>query len=155
MFIEALEEWMKNLKNLYIYAYYGVGVGQAAIAPFIQEDIKYYQKLGVDKISSESVHWYEPNWFSVNLYIYAKLIWNPKAKWQALVSDFCRRYYGKASSPMTNQWLRIQGEVNWQKHSEECLADIQKAKSLADNDKILARIQVVEDVWKKAMAEGK
>ena len=154
-FSSAIEAWAKKTKNLYMYAYYGVSVGQAAIAPFIQEDIRYYQKLGIDKISSESVHWYDPNWFSVNLYVYAKLIWDPEAKWQELVEDFCRRYYGKAASPMADQWLRIQGEVDWQRHREECLADIQEAKSLADNDKVLARIQAVEDVWKKAMVEGK
>ena len=128
VFSSAIEAWAKKTENLYMYAYYGVSVGQAAIAPFIQEDIRYYQKLGIDKMSSELVHWYEPNWFSVNLYVYAKLIWDPELKWQDLVEDFCRRYYGKAASPMTAQWLRIQGETDWQKYSKECLADIQKAK---------------------------
>ena len=151
VFSSVIEKWAKRTKNLYIYAYYGVNVVQMGISPFIQEDIRYYYKLGIDKISSESVHWYEPNWFSVNLYVYAKLIWNPEAKWQELVEDFCSRYYGKAAFPMTNQWMRIQGEVDWKKHSVECLTDIQEAKSLADNEKILARIQVVEDTWKKAM----
>lgn len=99
-FSEAIKKWAKKTKNLYIYDYLGVSVGQAAIASFIQEDINYYQKLGIDKISSESVHWYEPNWFSVNLYVYSRLIWNPEVKWQELVSDFCRRYYGKAAFPI-------------------------------------------------------
>ncbi len=150
----AIEAWAKKTKNLYIYDYYGqyIGYEQAAVAPIIQGDLNYYRQLGIDKMSSESANWYNPGrvYMPVNLYVYARLVWNPDVKWQEVVEDFCR-YYGKAASPMTRHWLRIQEET---RSAEQCrseyLADIEEAKSLAENETIRTRIQLVKDAWKQA-----
>ncbi len=49
-----------------------------------------------------------PGMQHLNLYVTARLYWNPKLKVSGLVDEYCKLFYGPAAAPMRSFWLTAQ-----------------------------------------------
>jgi hypothetical protein len=78
---------------------------------------------------------------------FGRLTWNPDHTTDEIITDFCRRYYGKASAPMMAYWNLLEeglreswntnAPVNW--HDRQRAALIDKALSQADDVRVRYR----------------
>lgn len=120
--------WKSKAQHTYLYEYYN-----SWYMPFIHpqallagRDLKLLSALGFNGLSSDM--W---GWTPVNLYVVARLMWDPSRSAQALVADFCRRYYGRAADPMYDYWMGLeelfQGIPGYLS-SEQAMATCRKAR---------------------------
>ena len=120
--------WKAKAKRTYLYEYYN-----SWYMPFIHpqallagRDLKLLSALGFNGLSSDM--W---GWTPVNLYVVARLMWDPSCSARALVKDFCRRYYVKAADPMFEYWMGLeelfQGIPGYLS-SEQAMATCRKAR---------------------------
>jgi hypothetical protein len=97
MYIDALQKWVKTFRGeISIYSYYRkyAWCSKPNIIPhYMQKDVQYYHKNGLDGISSYA----EPgDWFTyeLNHYVLGHLAWDPYADVDKLIDDFCAHRYG-------------------------------------------------------------
>lgn len=95
---------------------------------------------------------------NMQMYIAARLMWNPRENVEALVTDYCDKFYGKSGPSMRAYWERLEGLTehrNPDLHGPEalvdqatpqemkaCEADLQSALKSAENELIRKRIEV-------------
>lgn len=120
-FHARVEEWMKFTSRLYCWDWYLTHWPPTHHLPIfysrtIEREIKYLASLPKfqgEFIESENhphLHAkpydrpYQPNVIQPNLYLTAKLQWNPDLDAQALLEEFYGRYYGPAAAPMKAFW---------------------------------------------------
>jgi tetratricopeptide (TPR) repeat protein len=158
-----LEGQSKIWGKVNIYEHYMGSYGQNSL-PFpilhtIASDIKYFDKLeGVEGVISQC----EPgNWgtYGLNYHTFARMAWNADDDLERIMSDYCEKYYGPASSPMKRYFDRLEDTMAGMEHfhyidppqlilrllNEKSLAElemeIQNAKGLANDAMILDRIR--------------
>jgi hypothetical protein len=155
--------WRKLAKHFYIYEYYTLHhesntcwepVKFWSMVGMIHEDMRFFRRIGVDEISSET--WCQDDWYPLNMYAYGRIAWNPNLKPEDIVADFCRRYYGKASNPMIAYWNLLEEGLreSWQTtapadwRDQKRIVEVKNALSLAENktvrDRILATAAIHE-----------
>ncbi len=71
---------------------------------FVQ-DVQHYRKAGVLGVNTESRNAIATTF--LNLYLRARLLWNPDEDIDALLEDFAQRFYGPAAEPMQAYWDTI------------------------------------------------
>jgi hypothetical protein len=105
-FREMVEGWRRLAEHVYLYDYYGhfYSFGPWPIVHSIRKDIPYYRDTGVDGFCSET----QQNWGTqgLNIYVAARLLWNPVEDVDRLLRDFYRGFYGPAATPMRRYWER-------------------------------------------------
>lgn len=148
--------WRKLANHFYIYEYYTLHYEKNtcwervkfwSMVSMIREDMRFFRRLDVDGISSET--WCQDDWYPLNMYAFAKLAWNPDLKAEDILVDFCRRYYGKASAPMIAYWTLLEEGLreSWQTttpadwRDQKRIVEIKKALSLAENKTLQDRIR--------------
>jgi hypothetical protein len=100
-FKEALAGWREIFTQVSIYEYYwkmAMFDLPFPIVHTIAKDIPIYLQSGVKAFYTQFGRDYYTN--GLNYYVASKLLWNSKADADALVDEFCRRFYGKAWQPM-------------------------------------------------------
>jgi hypothetical protein len=97
--------WNSAARHTYLYEYY-----HSWYMPFIHpqaqmaaQDLKLLRQLGFTGISSDMY-----GWTPVNMYVAARLMWNPELSGEELVGDFCARYYGEAAAAMYDYWMGLE-----------------------------------------------
>jgi len=75
-----------------------------------REDVKHYRDTGILGVSTESRNALATTF--INLYLRARLLWNPKEDVDALLDDFYARFFGPAAGPMKKYWDTI--FTSWQ-----------------------------------------
>jgi len=70
-----------------------------------RQDVQHYRKAGVVGIDTECRS--SMATVFINLYLRARLMWNPDGDVDALLDDFYARFYGPAAEPMREYWSAI------------------------------------------------
>ena len=113
-YAEALQAWKKTFKgDLSIYSYYRkyAWLSLPVIIPhYMQEDLRWYTKIGVAGISiySEPGDW---RTYELNHYTLARLAWNPQADVDKTISDFCIARYGKNAGAAKRVYQALEDTV--------------------------------------------
>jgi hypothetical protein len=69
------------------------------------QDVKYYRDAGILGVNTESRNALATTF--INLYLRARLMWNPEADVDALLDDFYPKFFGPAAGPMKKYWGTI------------------------------------------------
>lgn len=99
-FRKALTGWSAITNNIFIWDYATEFTNY--LAPFprlhtLSADFTYLQKNKVKGIFEQGSGDTYSDIAELNSYVQAKLLWDPAADQQAIVTDFCQGYYGKAA----------------------------------------------------------
>jgi hypothetical protein len=160
--------WRKLAKHFYIYEYYTLHhesntcwepVKFWSMVAMIHEDMRFFRRIDVDGISSET--WCQDDWYPLNMYAYSKIAWNPDLKAEDIIADFCRHYYGKASKPMIAYWNLLEEGLreSWQTttpadwRDQKRIVEIKKALSLAENKTVQDRIRAAAAIHELVIDE--
>jgi len=104
-----IQGWRQIAGNVAIYEYYYKCSWLELPWPIVhtlRTDIPYFQKLGMFGVATQ----YGANLGSNGLdyYVAAKLTWDPSLDVDALVADFCTRFYAGASAPMLEYYRTLE-----------------------------------------------
>ncbi len=108
---EMLYRWAKVMEGrVVIYDYdQGMLVWRDIPNPSIQsirQDIQHYRKAGILGVSTESRGAIATTF--LNMYVRARLCWDPDTDVDALLQEFAEKFYGPAAKPMAAYW----GDIN-------------------------------------------
>jgi hypothetical protein len=153
--LTEIRKWMATTKNFYIWDYYSLWwiMGSARprwhfpILETIESDLRFYRDgLGLTRVSSEIADWHEEN-----MYVYARLAWNPDLSWRQVLEDFCQRSYGPAAQIMLKHWQVLESaKENWLRHREECNRYLQDALREAETQQVRNRINRIARLWRES-----
>ena len=114
MYDESLRKWLNKFKgDISIYSYYRKYRWNSlpnVFPHYIQNELKYFRKIGVKGISIYS----EPgDWFAYgpNYYVLGYLAQHPDADVDALMSDYTQLLYGPATEVMTTVYWELEDIV--------------------------------------------
>jgi hypothetical protein len=107
---EMMYKWAKVMEGrLVIYDYdQGMLVWRDIPAPSlssVRQDMKHYRNAGILGVDTESRGAFATTF--INLYIRARLMWNPDEDVDRLISEFYPAFYGPADKPMSEYWNAI------------------------------------------------
>ncbi|MBI3947047.1 MAG: DUF4838 domain-containing protein [Armatimonadetes bacterium] len=148
--------WRARAKRFLIYEYYTFGEEETPIwsmLSVIREDLRFFRRTGIEGISSDQ---WGPGWYPLNMYAFARLAWDPELTVDALISDFCRRYYGSAAPAMAAYWglleeglresWRTETPVDWRDEPRRQL--VRQALQEAESERIRQRIRAAAALHK-------
>lgn len=150
---ENLLKWKETYGgDISIYSYYRKYAWHSLpniIPNYMQNDIKYYQSIGVNGISvySEPGDWFA---YGVNHYVLAQLAWNPTAAVDALVKSYSEQIYGKAYPVVMGVYTEMEDIVRF-----ACNIPFTTLKTPAQYDAYAKRISACRDKVKSAMVANK
>ncbi|MBE6598429.1 MAG: DUF4838 domain-containing protein [Ruminococcaceae bacterium] len=123
-----MEKWKEVDNDIIVYNYYGSSAAlnryERPIWYRMQEDFRYYTSVGFNGLMPEGVTdamGSEMTWNinALTFWLYSKLAWNPEEDVDALIVEFCDKYYGSASGHMqeyyrllTKGWEEGESENN-------------------------------------------
>lgn len=109
--------WRRVCRRYYIYEYYtwAAEYHKWTAVSMIAEDLRYFLRIGVDGVSSDQ---WGPYWYPLNMYAFARLAWQVDLEPDALLQDFCDRYYGPAAQPMTAYWRALEEGLRESWHTD-------------------------------------
>jgi hypothetical protein len=116
---DFLKAWQRVSSHVGKYDYYGLG----AIAPryyphLIAQDIKHSAAIGLEGFHSEAY----PQWavFGPQIYLAARLLWDPSLDPDALLAEYFDKLYGPAGKEMAafyqvfeDAWMRTKRPGTW------------------------------------------
>jgi hypothetical protein len=107
---EMLYRWAKVMQGrLCVYDYdQGMLVWRDIPNPSHQafrQDVKHYQRAGILGVNTESRNAIAATF--LNLYMRARLLWNPDEDVDALLAEFYPKFYGPPAEPMRRYWDTI------------------------------------------------
>ena len=107
---QMMVQWAKIMQGrLCIYDYdQGMLVWRDIPNPSHQafaQDVKHYRRAGILGVNTESRGAFATTF--LNLYFRSRLLWDPDADIDALLTDFYPRFYGPAAQPMQKYWSAI------------------------------------------------
>lgn len=154
-FLAEMRKWLSLTKNFYVWDYYSLWwtLGsnrprwQFPVLATIEADLKFYRdELGLTHVSSEIADWHEEN-----MYVYARLAWNPDTSWREALADFCRRSYGPAAGEMLQHWTVLQAAgAEWFRHREECERYLRTALEKAETTEFRRRVNRIAELWQES-----
>jgi len=107
-FYRLMKGWTKILPQAGFYDYYGHYriLGPWGIIHKMREDLPEFRDLGGDYLMIEA----QSNFgiHGLNLYVASRLAWDVDTDVDALIDEFCTKFYGPAAEPMRNYWLAIE-----------------------------------------------
>jgi len=121
-FHKEIERWSKKVDRVYLWTWYldhwmpwkGLPI---IFTDTINDELKYLfknPKYSGEFIESEGRGWgnYDdmatPGLQHLNLYVTARLYWEPNLDIDALINEYCHLFYGPAALPMKSFWLSAQ-----------------------------------------------
>lgn len=161
---EYLSNWREVSKELNVWEYASnFSVYNIPYPNFyaLQKNLITYQQLGVKGILEEGNHYTSDGELqALRIYVLSKLLWNPYCDIDVLVNDFIQGYYG-SSAPFIRQYFDlIHEKATTATHLTpftayedsyyggdfitEALLLFKKAKSVADSEEILRRVELEE-----------
>jgi len=111
-----LNNWMKMFKgNISIYSYFRKYAWRSLpniIPHYMQNELKYYHKLGIRGVSvySEPGDWFT---YGVNHYVFARLAWNPNITVDSLIRDYVDVVYGNVGSIAMKIYVELEDIVRF------------------------------------------
>lgn len=155
VYLAEIRKWLALSRNFYIWDYYSLWwtLGhdrprwQFPVLETMSADLRFYRhELGLTHVSSEIADWHEEN-----MYVYARLAWNPDAPWHDALSDFCSRSYGPAAENMLQHWTVLEtAKEDWFRHREECRRYLQQALAKTETPEFRRRIDRIAELWQES-----
>lgn len=111
-----LNDWIKMFKgNICIYSYFRKYAWRSLpniIPHYMQNELKYFKKLGIRGISvySEPGDWFT---YGINHYIFAELSWNPDIDVESLVRNYTDVVYANAGQTAMDIYLELEDIVRF------------------------------------------
>lgn len=156
---ERMELWARRAKWLGFYDYYSVWYwdfdmlpgGNANNIEYLRTRIPLYVKYGATSLDAESGN----NWgvHGRGYYIANKLMWNPNADVDALLSDFYQKAFGPAAPAMKRYYERVEkrGATAEEKNDdEEATADEDAAAGFMSENLLALAFRDVDEASKLA-----
>ncbi len=111
-FLEQLKDWRSVSDHVFIYEYYTLGGPSRAklfwpMVHTMREDMPLYHELGAEGFYTQLSNGLFGRQ-GLNYYVCAKLAWDTSLDVDALVEDYCEKFYGPAKEPMLKFWLRLE-----------------------------------------------
>jgi hypothetical protein len=112
LYRELLDRWTENLDCVFIYDYDpGKGIDGMPFPALhnLKRDFPYFKSRGVWGFWTEANN----SWMvtHLNYYIRAKLMWNADEDVDALVRDYCEKFYGAAAGPVEEYIMTLENAV--------------------------------------------
>lgn len=109
-FARDVEEWSQLTDNLMIWDY--VVQFRSYISPFpnwhtLQPNLRFFQKNGVKMMFEQGSGRDRSEFSDMRAYLLAKLMWNPQANMDSILTDFGDGYYGAARPVVWNYVHRL------------------------------------------------
>ena len=107
-----LTEWGRVTNNIYIFEYpmnYSEQALPHAKYDAVQPNIQFYYENHASGLFNCAVSNCDPNFFVLDNYIYAKLLWNPYADLEAVMAEFMTDYFG-GGWQYVREYLRMVSE---------------------------------------------
>ncbi len=162
-FLNDLQTWATISPHLYIWDY--VVNFAHYIMPYpnfyvLQPNIKTFRDNKSIGIMEQANHQSRGGEFEeLKCYVISKLLWNPEADMQEIINDFIHGYYGRSGRYIREYFDLVHGLVKPDTHIHirleakdkifsddfvnKSLAIFEKACKVADNQEILARVELV------------
>ena len=154
-YLTEIRKWLALSKNFYVWDYFSLwwtlGTNrprwQFPMLETMSDDLRLYRHdLGMTRVSSEIADWHEEN-----MYVYARLAWNPDSPWRAALEEFCRKSYGRSAQPMLQHWLTLESaRENWFQHRQECESYLRRALEVAETPAVRQRIGRIAMLWSES-----
>jgi Domain of unknown function (DUF4838) len=158
VYLNEIRKWLVLTKNFNVWDYYSLWWifssnrprWQFPIMSTINSDLKFYRDdLGLTRVSSEVADWHEGN-----MYVYARIAWNPDLSWRQVLEEFCRRSYGTAFDPMLQQWLVLESaKEKWFEKRAECEGYLRTALEMATTTETRQRINRIARLWHESYCQ--
>lgn len=110
-----LVEWGKVTNNIYIFEYpmnYSEQALPYAKYDAMQPNIQFYYENHASGLFNCAVSNCDPNFFVLDNYIYAKLLWNPYADLESIIAEFMVDYFGEGWQYVREYLRMISEECN-------------------------------------------
>ncbi len=107
-----LVDWGKVTNNIYIFEYpmnYSEQALPYAKYDAVQKNIKFYYENHASGLFNCAVSNCDPNFFVLDNYIYAKLLWDPYADMEKIMTEFMTDYFGDGWQ-YVREYLRMVSE---------------------------------------------
>lgn len=106
-FVRDVEQWSKLSKNLMIWDY--VVQFRDYLSPFpiwhtLQPNLQFFQKNGVEMMFEQGSGSSRSEFSDMKTYLLAKLMWNPQADMDSILTDFGEKFYGRLK-PIVWQYI--------------------------------------------------
>ena len=101
-YFSLLKKWLKKVKYLYIWDYYGYYQLTKCVPPIsriMTEDFPVLQALGV-KGSLSEIAYNKTDILNLPAYVYARISWDTSLSYEQILQDYCQAMYGKAAKTM-------------------------------------------------------
>ena len=115
--VGMLERWAELTPNIDIYEYYnwsGYHPGRAFV-PLISESIKRFHRLGIRMFRIGMGEDFGRS--GLNIYVAAKLLWDPRRDTGEIVGDYCAKAFGEGASIMRRYFRRL--DEKWKEAVEK------------------------------------
>lgn len=162
---EFIKQWQNHVTHLGKYDYFGLGAIIPRYYPtLIAEDIKYSKAVGLEGYHSEAF----PMWshFGPQIYLGARLLFNPDLNHDVLLDEFFTDLFGPAAPEMAGffntleeAWMNYERPGRWfegissmsqqismytPRHLRTLRAHLRRARDLADSDLVRQRVAYFE-----------
>lgn len=102
-FVRDVEDWSKLTDDILLWDY--VINFRNLVSPFpnlrvLQPNIRFFVKNGITSVFEQGLGSPHGEFAELRGYLIAKLLWNPDANVDSLMTDFLQGYYGDAASPI-------------------------------------------------------
>jgi hypothetical protein len=153
-YLAEIRKWLALSPNFYIWDYYSLWwtLGENRprwhfpVMEAMAADLRFYRELGLTRVSSEIADWHEEN-----MYVYARLAWNPDSSWEDALAEFCRKSYGNVADQMIRHWTVLENaKDDWFSRREECEAYLRRALAAAETTDIRRRINRISALWQES-----
>ena len=142
---DLLAAWKSKSASLSLYDYWSIPDWENNLPTFdfdrrAAERIRYWHQQGVEGFSAEST--YSAGAMGLAWYVAGRLMWNPQADEQALITDFLNQCFGPAAAPMRRMLTRwSRGFLLTDHELALSFRDLTETRKLAGTDAaILARL---------------
>jgi len=162
---DFIRQWQGKAAHVGKYDYYGLGAIIPRYTPhLIARDIQHSRRVGLEGFHSEAY----PLWanFGPQIYVAARMLYNPALDCDKLLAEFFANLYGPAAPEMAalyqtfeDAWMDYQRPGKWfegigsmaeqismyrPEHLRAVRAHLRRAQELADSDTIRQRIAYVD-----------
>ncbi|HOU09137.1 MAG TPA: DUF4838 domain-containing protein [Clostridiales bacterium] len=155
-----LVEWGKVTGNIYIFEYpmnYSEQALPYAKYDAMQKNIRFYYENHASGLFNCAVATCDPNFFVLDNYLYAKLLWNPYADFEAIMAEFMTDYFGEGWQYVREYLRMVSEECNGRSFLGVRLHAVCVSGATEQGNLSMGRDQVAycDTLWAKAKALAK
>ncbi|MEI6578107.1 MAG: DUF4838 domain-containing protein [Eubacteriales bacterium] len=155
-----LVDWGKVTNNIYIFEYpmnYSEQALPYAKYDAVQPNIQFYYENHASGLFNCAVSNCDPNFFVLDNYIYAKLLWNPYADMEKIMTDFMTDYFGPGWQYVREYLRMISEECNGKSFLgvQQHMVCVSGATEPGDVSMGKKQVKYCNELWKTAKAMAK